>query len=64
MLFSPGLDRSRRLMATVTISAPDASMDETISSGLLCRPVPTISLEAKLLPAIVSGSSISSSSLQ
>ena len=45
-------------MATVIMSAPDASIDSTISSLERCRPVPTISLESNSLPAMTSLSSI------
>ena len=49
--------RSTRRTATVTISAPDASMARTISSLLRYFPVPTMRRERKLRPPMVSGAS-------
>ena len=45
-------------MATVMISVPDALTELRKSSGDLCLPVPVISLELKLTPAIVRVSSL------
>ena len=48
-----GSDRFTRRTATVTISAPDASMAAAVSSKLLYLPVPTTRRERKLRPATV-----------
>ena len=45
-------------MATVTISAPEASIASRISSIVRYLPVPTISRERNSRPAMISGSSI------
>src|SRR5690606_35094401 len=54
----PSSDRSSdtRRTATVTTSAPEASMASIISSLLRYLPVPTISRDRKVLPAISSTS--------
>ncbi len=50
--------RSTRRTATVTTSAPAASMARTISSLLRYLPVPTISRERSSRPAITNGVSV------
>src|ERR1051326_1855158 len=52
-----------RRTATVTISAPDASCARTISAGDGYLPVPTISRDVKVLPAITSSSIVHPSRL-
>ena len=54
-----GLSRSRRLIATVTISVPEASSAARQVSGLSYFPVPRISRELNSLPAMISLSFIS-----
>ena len=48
--------RSTRRSATVTISAPEASMARSVSATSLYLPVPTIRRLSKLRPAMTSGS--------
>ena len=55
MVFS-SLSKSMRFSATVTMSAPEAAMASVISSSVRYLPVPTISLDAKDLPAITRSS--------
>src|SRR5580765_281518 len=51
--------KSARRRATVTISAPLASSDCRINSGEANLPVPRISRERKLRPAMINGCSAS-----
>jgi len=48
-----------RRTATVIISAPEASCALTITAGEAYLPVPTMSRDAKILPAIVKVSTLS-----
>src|SRR5689334_24900788 len=57
MLSSFDRSRSTRRTATVTISAPDASIARTISSFERYLPVPTIRRDRNARPAISSGAS-------
>src|ERR1043165_1031473 len=53
-----GASRSMRRRATVTISHPEASSAAFISSALRYLPVPSISRDVKIFPAISSTSNI------
>src|SRR3954462_2970804 len=50
-----------RRIATVTISAPEASTAARVSAKSLYLPVPTSSREPERLPAMINGSLISAS---